>query len=82
MRCARASSGACTLNIGISVSTVRYDSGIGTRRRPSSSYERGTVARVATEPAELLGPAVPHPTPGEQLLLELLLHGRDVEQLE
>ena len=40
------------------------------------------MAGVAAEPAELLGPAVPHPTSGEQLLLEFLLHGRDVEQLE
>ena len=38
VRWARARSGACTLSIGISVSIVRYDSGIGTRRRPSSSY--------------------------------------------
>ena len=42
----------------------------------------GAMPRVAAETAELLGPAVPHPTPCEQLLLELLLQGRDVEQLE
>ena len=40
------------------------------------------MAGVAAEPAKLLGPAVPHPTSGEELLLELLLHRRDVEQLE
>ena len=40
------------------------------------------MAGVAAEPTELVGPSVAHPSTCEQRLLELLLHRRDVEQLE
>ena len=40
------------------------------------------MARVPAQAAERLRPAVAHPSVGEQRLLQLLLHGDDVGELE
>ena len=52
------------------------------RRLPSASYSAPAVPGVTAEPAELLGPAVAHPSTREESLLKLLLHRRDVDQFE
>ena len=40
------------------------------------------MASVSAEPAEIDGPSVAHQSTCEERLLELLLHGRDIEQFE